>query len=265
MSTPVTGHTSILPLLAYPASHIRTPSFMNPALAARGIDALVVPWQVAPPALGEVVQAMRRSESVAGLIATVPHKTALPALCDTLTTDAEALGAVNVVRRGADGALHGGTLDGEGFVSGLVQEGHALDGRSVLLLGAGGAGAAIALALCRHPIKRLIIANRSIEKAQDLARLVTGLTGTPAEAGPADPAAADVVVNATVLGMRPDDPLPVTTTSFRPGQLVAEAVMQPAHTRLLETAQAQGAATHAGEHMIRAQIDRLIDFLFEAS
>lgn len=263
MSISVTGHTRILPLVGYPATHIRTPSFLNPELARRGIDALVVPWQVAPTALPRVVDAFRVSESLAGVIATVPHKTELPGLCDRLTEDAAALSAVNIIRREADGTLLGGILDGAGFVNGLLREGHGLTGRRVLLLGAGGAASAIALALARQPIAHLTIANRSRGKAESLAALVSNRTGTSASAGEPDPGGHDVIVNATVLGMKPDDPLPVIAASFAPGQLVAEAVMQPPKTRLLEVAQRAGAAIHLGEHMIDAQIAMMIDFLFE--
>jgi len=263
VTTPsISGKTRLVPLVGYPAGHIRAPSFLNPALATRGIDAIVIPWQVAPGNLPTVIDAFRHSESMAGFIATVPHKTALPQLCDHLTDDAAALRAVNVVRRGEDGRLEGGILDGEGFVAGLKSQGHDLTDRNVLLIGAGGAASAIALALAREPIASLTIANRSRDKAQALAALVGDMTGKKASEGPADPRSYDIVVNATVLGMKDTDPLPVSDTGFRPGQLVAEAIMQPPKTRLLSEAEQAGAEIHLGEHMVRAQIGLLIDFLF---
>lgn len=258
----ISAATGLLPLLAYPAHHVRTPAFLNPVLRAKGHDAIAFPWQVAPGDLATVVAAMRVSDSVRGMIVTVPHKTAMAALCDTLSEDARALDCVNVVRRRSDGALHGDVLDGEGFVSGLKRQGHRLEGKSVLLLGAGGAARSIALALCRTDIAALTIANRDDRKAELLAASLAEITGKATSAGPADPASADIVINATTLGMKPGDPLPFGEARFRREQLVADVVMNPAVTALLRSVEAAGAAIHTGDHMIVAQLHLMAAFFF---
>ncbi len=103
----------------------------------------------------------------------MPHKTAIVALLDELTPEARQVGAVNVVRRAPDGRLHGTILDGEGFVAGLASARHRVDGSACLLMGAGGAAAAIAFALAAHGCRELTVANRTAAKSTALAARVS--------------------------------------------------------------------------------------------
>jgi shikimate dehydrogenase len=167
-----------------------------------------------------------------------------------------------VVRRDADGTLTGGMFDGEGFVAGLRHGGLDVAGRDALLLGAGGAASGIAHAVVSHGVNRLTIANRSMEKAQQLANLLQ--PHFPAQrisAGLPDAAHADLVINGTSLGMHEEDPLPIDISLLRPGTVVAEVVMQPDVTPLLQAAAARGCIIHKGIHMVQQQVQLLVDFL----
>lgn len=257
------GTTKIVPHLAHPTAHLRTGAFFNPRCRALGIDAVLVPWDVTPEKLPTAWEGLRNTENVPGVVVTLPHKPAVAALCELRTGASAKLNVANVARRLPDGRFEGDMLDGAAFVAGLKAEGHVLAGKRALLLGAGGAATAIALALAEADIESLAIANRSIEKAETLADRIAALCpGKRIRAGKADARGYDLVVNATSLGMHDGDPLPVAPESIAPGCLVAEIVMQPDVTALLRAAQSRGAVTHRGVHMILAQIDALIATLF---
>lgn len=258
----ITGTTRFVPLLAHPCRHVRTPGVFNADCAARGIDMVMAPLDVTPQMLAPTVAALRAVGNLAGFVVTIPHKTAIAALCDRLTGAAALIGACNIVRREADGSLTGGMFDGEGFVAGLRHQGHDPAGRRVLLIGAGGAASGVAHALVAAGVACLTIANRSHEKAALLAdQLRATFPQARIEAGPADPAGHDLVVNGTSLGMHDGDALPVDPARLEPGALVAEVVMQPDVTPLLRAAEARGLAIHKGLHMVERQVGLLVDFL----
>lgn len=251
----ITGHTRIYGIVADPIHHVKTPEEMNALFSAIGHDGVLVPFHVRPPDLAAFMDALRGIQNFAGLIATVPHKTAMLAICDEVVGDAARIGAVNAVRRDPDGRLIGAMLDGRGFVAGLQAEGVTLTGMDACLLGAGGAGAAIAFALAEAGVARLTIANRSIDKARKLARRVAETyPASRVDAGLPDTARHDLIVNATSLGLRAGDTLPLEDHAFRQGQIVADAIMEPELTPLLALARDRGARIHFGHPMLRHQI-----------
>jgi shikimate dehydrogenase len=154
----ITGATRVYLHLAHPSVHARTPQVMNAEFARRGVDAVAVSADVASGDLGGFARGLRGWRNLAGLSVTMPHKEALAAHVDELSGPAALIGAVNVVRREADGRLVAANTDGPGFVIGVREAGHELSGRRVLLVGAGGAGRAVAFAAAgagaastRHP------------------------------------------------------------------------------------------------------------------
>ena len=258
----INGRTQVFVHLAYPSAHVRTPQLFNNRCQERGVDAVLVPWQVHPDNLAQVLDAMRLSESVAGMIITIPHKEAVAVLCDRLEGPAAQLGVANVVRKAADGALVGRILDGEGFVGGLVQAGHDPKGSKALLIGAGGVSVAIADALLAAGVSELVITNRTPERARRLVdRLLELYPEREVRTGSPEGAGFDLVINGTALGMKPDDALPLDPATITPGSVVAEVVMAPPVTRLLEAARQRGAIIHEGVHMLTGQIDPFIDFV----
>lgn len=153
-------------------------------------------------------------------------------------------------------------FDGVGFVDGLRAAGHDPAGRRSLLVGAGGAGRAIAFALAEAGVTELTIANRTPATAENLAREVhAAYPACRAVHATAEGNGYDLVVNATSLGMHAGDPLPLDPATIAPGTVVAEVVMRPDVTPLLLAARERGAATHRGRHMIDAQIRAVCGFL----
>lgn len=258
----ISGRTRIAVILADPVGHVRTPQGMNAHFAAIARDAVLVPCHVAAADLPEVIAGLRRMQNLDGIIVTVPHKEAVAKLCDSLTEEARLVGAVNAIRRHPDGHLTGGQFDGEGFVAGLRKAGHAVAGQRVLMAGAGGAAAGIAFALLRHGVATLTIHNRTADRAEDLARRLRQAFGSVpiAVAGP-DPTGHDIVVNATALGLKPGDPLPIDAFGLVPPMLAAEVVMQPEVTPFLAEAAQRGCATHGGYAMLAEQIALLARFI----
>ena len=258
----ITGTTRIFGILADPIVHVRTPQVFNAYFDAHGIDAVLVPIHVAAHDLAAAWEGLRHIRSLAGLIVTVPHKVAAVGLCDALGPEARLIGSVNTVRREPDGRFVGTMYDGVGFVAGLRGQGHESAGRTALMLGAGGAGQAVAFALADAGVARLGIANRTRDKAEALAaRVAAAYPQVPVAAVEADADGYDLVVNTTSLGMGTGDPLPVDLTRLPAGALVAEIIMTPERTALLEAAAARGNPIHFGRHMLDQQIRLMAEFM----
>lgn len=262
----ITGTTRLMATIGDPIQQVLAPQEINRLMAARGIDAALVPMQVPVAGLAKVADGLRQMSNLEGFIVTVPHKNAFVALCDELTPEAARVGAVNIVRRLPDGRLRGGILDGLGFVGGL--RGNDLDpaGMRVYVAGAGGASTAITYALGDAGAAAITIANRDAAKAQALAaRLRVAFPAIAIAVGTRDPSGHDLVINCTSLGMRPDDALPLDAERLTPDQVVAEVIMKPAETALLAAARKRGCRIHYGKPMLVSQIEMMADFMLQAA
>ena len=217
----------------------------------------MVPIHVGRRRAGSVVRGLRRMHNLDGFVVTVPHKTAMPALCDELTPAATRIGAVNVVHRTPDGRLVGGMLDGDGFVAGLRRAGIEPAGRSVYLAGAGGAASAIAFALAQAGVTRLTIANRSVRKG---VRVVE--PHRPELPAPGARRRQRRSVAATISSSTPrrSDCARATrcrwmSAAGRRSQTVAEIIMHPAETPCCARRAAKGCRVHFGAPMLASQIE----------
>ena len=259
----VTGTTRFFGTIAHPADHVRAPMVFNPIFAERGLDHVMVPIDAPPEALARVVAALRAIPNFGGMAVTIPHKMEIAGLCDTLGPEASLTGAVNAVRFDADGSMHGDNFDGAGFVAGLRHNGHDPSGKDVLMVGAGGAARAIALALCEAGVGRLRISNRTPRKADDIVAALADLAGhRQAETAVGhNGAGVDMIVNTTSLGLHDGDALPIALDAVDPNTLIAEIIMVPERTDWLADAEARGLATHYGRHMLDYQVDLIGGFI----
>jgi shikimate dehydrogenase len=257
----ITGKTRVYAHIGFPIGHVRTPALYNGLLPERGIDLVVVPFEVAPDDLASAVPGFRAWRSLAGVGVTIPHKETMTHLVDELTPMARLCGATNVIRRDPDGRLIGGQFDGFGLVQSVVTLGHEVAGTRVLLAGAGGTARAVAFALADAGVERLEIKNRTRERAEAI------ITAVGAAYGDCDAVLYegsrdfDIVVNTTSLGMKANDPLPVDPDVLQPGTVVADAVMAPPETALLRLAAEQGCTPVPGLLMLRAQFEITLEFL----
>ncbi len=230
----IDGSTRLVGVMGWPVEHSRSPAMHNAAFAALGLNYVYVPLPVPPADVPASVRALR-GLGFAGVNVTVPHKAAVLPVLDALAPIAAAVASVNTIVVRSDGTLLGDSTDGVGFLEDLRAHGCEPAGRSVLLIGAGGAAKAIAYALADCGAT-LTVANRSAEHAAALRRLVLAalpsarIATYPFPAGLARLAEeADLVVNATSLGLHADsDPLPWDpVVAFRPDQVVYDLVYAP--------------------------------------
>lgn len=231
-----TGRTRVAAVIGDPVAHSFSPTIHNAAFAAVGLDWVYVAFPVRAGDGAAAVAAVR-ALGLAGLSVTMPHKADAARACDELTPDAAALGAVNTVVP-VDGRLVGDSTDGEGFLRALADDGVGVAGREYLVLGAGGAARAIVLALGRAGA-RVTVAARNLAASASAAALAPGSTTVPMTDVGASLPRADVVVNATPLGMRGEDP-PFSPEILEPGQFVLDTVYHPLETSLLRAARARG-------------------------
>jgi shikimate dehydrogenase len=258
----ITGKTKIIFILGDPVAHIRGTAFLNAHFFHAGIEAAAFPLQVAPADLGAAIGVIRKLRNVAGFGVTIPHKIEVLKHLDGATERAAQVGAANFVRRAADGRLTGDNVDGIGFTAGLARNGIAVAGRRVLQIGAGGAGRAIAFALAEAGAAEITLANRTAGKAQHLADAVeAAYPRCRCLVGTADVAGADLVVNATSLGMQEGDPLPVDIAGLPAAAAVADIIMSPETTALLIQAERRGHRIVRGKEMLVDQLRLATAFL----
>ncbi len=253
----ITGRTRIYGILADPIYHVKTPQVMAGVFRHHGLDAVLIPFQVKPEGLATLVQGLSAMENFGGFIATVPHKPAMLEICDEITGEARHIGAVNCVRREADGRMIGTMLDGIGFVVALKDvTGYDPAGKAAYIAGAGGAACAIAFALADAGVSRLTIANRSLDKAEALvARLKKIHPSLELSTDARSVGEHNLVVNGTSLGMKPEDTHPLDFSRLSPDQVVADAIMDPLMTPLLSAADARGCRIQRGLPMLQCQIE----------
>lgn len=258
----VSGRTRLFPVIGHPAAQVRAPAVFNALFAQAGIDAVSFGLDLPPEQVAATCIGLLASPNVGGLLVTVPYKKTLHAIAQRHGRDAQLVGALNALRRHADGAIVGELFDGTGFVAGLRAAGHEARGRDVLLLGAGGAGSAIAASLAQAGVARLAIFDPRQESVRALiADLQPHFPQVRFEPqARADASGFPIVINASPLGLKPADPLPMDPAQIATGTLVCDIIMEPADTALLRAARQRGLPTHAGRAMLDHQLPAYLDF-----
>lgn len=257
----ITGRTRVFLILGDPVAQVRAPEVFNHLFAAHGVDAVLVPAHVPPTALPGFVRGLFGARNIDGLWLTIPHKAAVLPLLDLVDTGGRVAGAVNAVRRNADGRLEGALFDGLGFVKALDRFSIPLAGRRVLLVGTGGAGMAIAAALAQRGVGSLALFDAQPGRAEATAatlRAAFPIDMTIPASG--DPAGYDLVVNCTPLGLRPGDPLPFDPARVDAGCAVVDILMTREPTPLLRACAARGITAHPGYEMMLQQVPEYLSF-----
>ncbi len=261
MTLRLDGESRLFPIVGDPIVYARSPDWFSHHLAVNGINAVCVPMQVPDGALEPVIRGLTATPNVDGVIVTMPHKTTAIAHCATVSETSRILGAVSAMRRRTDGTWHGHTTDGDAFAKALVDNGAVIDGTSALLLGAGGAGSAIAVALLRANVGTLVIHDLDGQRVEALIERLGDLADDRVLVGTADPTGFDLVCNATPMGMADDDPPPLPLDQLDAAMFVGDVIAGHGQTPLIEAARRAGCGTADGDQMVVAVQDIMLDFL----
>lgn len=210
---------------------------------------------------GPFLRAVFTLENLRGALITMPHKVSVVGKLDEVSVAVRIAGSCNAVLRRHDGTLVGDMFDGEGFLRGMLRKGVVVKGRSALIVGSGGVGSAIAAALAGGGLARIGLFDVSAAAMQGLAgRLKTHHPALTVETGSSDPAGFDCVINATPLGMKTGDPMPVDVARIAPTAFAGEVVMSQETTAFLAAAQARGCRTQRGIDMLYEMIPAYLEF-----
>lgn len=265
-SAAITGATRLYAIIGDPVAQVRSPEVFTQRFAERGVDAVMIPVHVPADRVDAIAPALLALGNLDGVLVTVPFKARMAAYATRVGVTTETIGAVNALRREADGSWTGDMFDGVGFVRGAERKGERIAGRRVTLLGAGGAGSAIACALAQAGVTSIDVVDTDAQKA---ARLVETLTRAfprcafVAAHGVRE--GVDMIVNASPVGMRPDDGLPAAIGRLDAKTLVGDVVITPTPTALIRHAMACGCAWIDGRDMHGGQVDALLAFFAGAS
>ena len=257
------GATRVIFIAGDPIAQVKAPEGVTAGLRQRGVDAIVVPIHVSAADFAGFVAVATRIRNVDGLIATVPHKFGAAAACAGGTARARAIGAVNVMRRDPAGGWFGDMCDGAAFVEAVTRAGGPPTGRRALLVGAGGAGSAIAHGLVDAGVAELALHDVDVARRDALRRRLEAYGRSRITVGSTDPRGHDLVCNDTPLGMRPGDPYPVQVEHLAAGTFVGDVVTVPTVPPLIRSARERGCATSTGSDMFACVRDLIVDFLLE--
>jgi shikimate dehydrogenase len=257
----LSGATRLFPIIGDPIKYVESPMRLTHTFEKRDYNGICIPLQVAADDIDAVMAGLTASRNVDGILVTMPHKFTALAHCATSSERARMLGVVSVIRRNRDGTWHGDMLDGLAFVKAQRDHGAEPDGARVLLVGAGGAGSAIAIALLEAGVRELVIHDADESRVAALIDLLSGLGQGLVLPGPPDPTGCDLVCNATPMGMADGDPLPVDAALLRSSMFVGDVIAGHGLTAFLAAAQAAGCKTANGGHMVEAAQDVMADFM----
>ena len=262
MEARISGTTKLFGLIGSPVSHSASPAMQNYGFQACGVDGAYLAFDIKEEEVPEFVKSMRLL-NIQGCNVTMPNKTAAAQNMDELSPAAELIGAVNtIVNR--DGKLYGHITDGEGFVANLKDHGIGVEGKDIVIFGAGGAATAIQVQCALDGAREISIFNikdaffeRTLQTAEKIRKAVPECVVNVYDI--ADTAkmteeiqSSDIFANATIVGMKPMDDQSVVKdlSAFRPGLVVADAVYNPEETKLLREAKEAGCTCIGGKGML---------------
>ena len=257
----IDGKTRLIPHIGFPTESFKAPMIYNPWFESKGINAVVAPFASRPEHFPALLRSLFSCSNIVGALITMPHKVAVTELVDELTVTAQIAGAANAVVRRPDGSLLGDMFDGEGFVRGVLRKGQDVSGRRSLVVGCGGVGRAISASLAAAGAAEIALYDPVAASAEDLSqRLMQHYPALRVQLGSNDPAGFDIVVNATPLGMKPGDPLPMDVERLASSSFVGEVVMKEEQTPFLRAADARGCRTQVGTDMLFEMIPAYLEF-----
>ena len=258
------GASRIHFIVGDPIAQVKSPAGVSQAFQAAGLNALCIPAHVAPADLAAWTAGVSLCQNVDGIIVTVPHKFAFFDVCATTSDRGAFLQSINTLRRNADGSWHGDMFDGMGYAQALALKGCTLKGQKALLVGAGGAGSAIAYSLATGGVCELAIHDEDTARRDTLVQRLASLGQCRVVVGSRDPTGFDVAINATPVGMKAGDPHPIDSSQFTPSMFVGCVITAPAVPPMIAAARAVGCNTLTGADMFAQVKGLMVEFLMGA-
>ena len=257
----ISGTTRVFLIVGDPVAQVRAPEAFNHLFRQHDVDAVLVPARVPAAELEGFVRHVFKAGNIDGLWVAIPHKTGITAVLDRCDALGRAAGAVNAVRRNADGTLEGALFDGVGFTKALGTFGVPVKGRNVLVVGVGGGGVAIAASLAQQGAGRVALYDSTPGRTDEVAaRLRAGFGVDVVSAKTADPAGHDLVAHATPLGLKPGDPLPFDVSRVDAHATVVDILMKNQPPPLVRACRARGVDAHPGFEMMVQQVPEYLSF-----
>ena len=260
MIAKLSGKTRLYMTVGYPIGQVKSPADITYAFNARDINAVQVPIEIPPEGIDAFFKGVQSANNLDGMVITVPYKFISAKICKTLTRRAELLGAAYIIRRNSDGSWHGDLTDGIGFCNAVRKAGSLIKGKQALLIGAGGAGAAIALALLDAGLATLGIYDVDRGRAVNLMNLLAKDYKNVWVVPNSDPKVYDIIAHATPSGMKSGDSLPLDVARLTENMHVGDVVTEPEVTPLISESRGRGCRTHTGTEMFEGQREMVVDF-----
>lgn len=245
----ISGRTTITGIFGFPVRHTFSPAMHNAAFGKLGLDYVYVPLEVTPPSLGKAVESLR-ALSLRGVNVTIPHKQNVMRYLDKIDPLAKKIGSVNTIVND-NGVLKGYNTDGTGFLRDLRSKGFNPKGKTVILLGAGGAGRAVAAVLSWAKAKKIYITDLDEKKARALAGSIGNAEYLPFHSWKGNAGKAALIVNATPAGMHKGEP-PIRSGGIKRSTFIYDLVYNRG-TELLNEARKAGARSCGGLGMLLNQ------------
>lgn len=258
------GRTRLYGIVGDPIEQVRSPEMITWELHQRGCNAVLVPLHVRDLDFDAVLPSLQRLVNLDGLVFTIPFKARALAMASRLGPQALQVGAVNALKRSAQGDWIGEMFDGAGCVEAFRRRGLPLAGQRVMLIGLGGAGSAIAAAVAGEAPARLRLHDLDAARCDRVAEVVRRISPqTLVEIGPPTVEGMQVLMNASPVGMLGDPRRPIEIDRLPASLTVFDAIVKPEVTPLLDLARRCGCRVVPGREMMRGQIARMVDFFLQ--
>lgn len=255
------GATRIYGIIGDPIAQVKSPAVFNEKFRALRKNALMIPLHATRANFDACMQGLKSLVNLDGILVTLPYKNSVIAHVDDVLPAAKRIGAINAIRREANGRWSGDMFDGKGLIVGMRASGPDPKGLAIMLIGAGGAGSAIADALAEAGAAEITIFDLDVDRSRTLAdRVARSHPNCRARPGPPTLTGKDVLVNATPTGMSPGDGLPAEVGPLAETLFVADIVPRREITPLIDLAKRSGCKTMDGQAMVTGQADAILEF-----
>ena len=259
----VNGKTRVYAIVGDPIEQVRSPEMVTWEMQQRHHNAVLIPMHIARDEFDTVMPHIMRMRNLDGLIFTIPFKAQAITLAKTLGPQASQISAINALKKHSNGAWSGEIFDGIGCVEAFKQRGITLQDKRLQLIGLGGAGSAICVALAYEKPKLLRLFDINAQTTERMAKMVNTISPqTVVEVGLPLAEGIDILLNASPVGMLNDARLPLAVQQFKKELIVFDAIVMPENTPLLSLAQDCGCQVVRGREMMLGQISKIVDYFF---